>query len=69
MWKVIVDGLGILLYAIAMVLFCMIAFIRLLYLWVFIIASPLLLLMFCLENVGKEKISRLENIIKELKEN
>ena len=50
----LINGVGIALYAIAMIMLCIIAFLRILYLWVFIALSPILILLYCFEHVGKE---------------
>lgn len=52
--SVLINGGGIALYAIAMILLCIIAFMRILYLWIFIALSPLLVLLFCFKHLGKK---------------
>lgn len=55
--KLILSGLETIVYSIAMFFLCIIAFMRILYLWLFIILSPLIVLLFCLEHIGtSEKI-------------
>ncbi|GHV25370.1 hypothetical protein FACS1894176_03690 [Bacteroidia bacterium] len=51
-----------------MILLCVIAFIRIFYLWIFIILSPIIILFYCLSSIGKEKIKEIEGIAKALKD-
>lgn len=66
--KILIDGFGIIFYGIAMILLAIVAFIRIVYLWIFIVLSPLVLLISCLE-IGKDnKIPGLQSISKALKD-
>ena len=66
--QLIINGASIIIYGVAMVLLCIIALIRIVYLRIFIIISPLLILLFCLENVGNKEKSDLWGISKTLGE-
>jgi len=65
--KILMEGFGIVLYTIAMVLLCILAFIRIFYLWMFIVLSPILVLLFCL-GMGKDNMKGIERMTKTLKE-
>jgi hypothetical protein len=54
--KVLIDGFGILFYGVAMIVLAIIAFIRILYLWLFIVLSPFIILITCLESGKDNKI-------------
>ena len=51
--KLIFSGIEIVVYSIAMIFLCIVAFMRVIYLWLFIILSPLLALLSCLKYIGK----------------
>jgi hypothetical protein len=67
--KIIFEGLGIILYSLALIFLSIIAFLRILYLRLFVILSPLIILLFCLTNIGKnDAMKEIESIGKTLKE-
>jgi hypothetical protein len=66
--KIIIEGFGIIMYSIAMIFLSIIAGMRILYLWLFIAISPIVILIFCLDNVGKDKIKGLDSLTKEMSE-
>jgi hypothetical protein len=67
--KLIFEGLGIILYSLAMIFLSIIAFMRILYLRMFIVLSPLVILLFCLTSIGKnDAMKEIEGISKTMKE-
>ncbi|GHW02497.1 hypothetical protein AGMMS50249_2830 [candidate division SR1 bacterium] len=50
----LMDAGGIALYALMMIFLCVVAFMRIVYLWVFIVCSPIIILLFCFQKIGKE---------------
>ena len=67
--KMILEGFSIVLYTFAMIMLSIVAFMRVFYLWIFIILSPLIILLFCLSAVGKKGgIKEIEGINKWMKE-
>jgi hypothetical protein len=61
--KLIFEGLGIVLYSLAMIFLSIIAFMRILYLRLFSVLSPLIILLFCLTSIGKnDAMKEIESI-------
>ena len=67
--NILINGAGIGLYAITMILLCIFAFLRIVYLWIFIALSPILILLFCFKSVGgKAKLPFLDSLTKSLED-
>ncbi|MDR3168886.1 MAG: hypothetical protein LBU27_03900 [Candidatus Peribacteria bacterium] len=66
--KILFSGIEIILYSLAMILLCVIAFMRIVYLRLFIILSPIIILLYCISAVGKQKLKEIDGITDALKQ-
>ena len=61
LFNLLISGWTTIVYALEMVVLCVVAFLRLLYMWMFIVLSPLAILLFCMKKSWTE-IKGLKNI-------
>lgn len=66
--NVIISSGGTIIYTVAMILLAIVAFLRIIYLWAFIVLSPIIILLFCLKEVGSWKIKGVDGISKGLED-
>lgn len=66
--NVIISSWGTIIYTAAMILLTIVAFLRIIYLWAFIVLSPIIILLFCLKEVGGWKIKGIDKISKSLED-
>lgn len=65
--NVLIQRWTTIVYAIEMLVLCVFALIRIIYMWMFIVLSPVAILLRCIEKSWWKKIEFMENIMKQIK--
>ena len=65
--NVLIQWWTTIVYAIEMLVLCVFALIRIIYMWMFIVLSPVAILLRCIEKSWWKKIEFMENIMKQIK--